>query len=203
MSLVSQLQLGFVRVGTEFKALRTDYNGKIGDLTTLTTTAKSSAVAAINEIKAGLGSAGAAINDAAPAATTTTYSASKIESTATTKAAAAAAALISDASTTTATGTTYSANKINTAISAAIAALINGAPTAFDTLKEISDQLATDESAASALTTAVGNRLRFDAAQTLTSPQQTQGQANLGVYSVTQIGDPTTDFAAGFVAALA
>jgi lysophospholipase L1-like esterase len=44
-------------------------------------------------------------------------------------------------------------------VSKAIADLINGAPGVLDTLKEISDQLAKDESAASALTTAVAGKL--------------------------------------------
>lgn len=231
MSLASQIQTGFTRVGTEFKTLRASILAQNGLNSALTTTDKTTLVNAINEVKAGLAGAGAAINDTTPGttttyssskintvaaaaaaaliadasattATTTTYSANKINAVATAAASAASSALIADASATSATTTTYSANKINTAITAAITALINGAPTALDTLKEISDQLATDESAASALTTAVGNRLRFDAVQTLTSGQQTQGQANLVVYSQAQIGDPATDFSATFVTAL-
>lgn len=169
MSLASQLQLGFVRIGTEFKSIRTEILSKVGDLTALTTTSKSSAVSAINELKADLGAAGAAIDDG---------------------------------SATSATTTTWSANKITTQIGSAITALINGAPGALDTLKEIADELAANESAATALTTAVSNRLRFDAAQSLSGPQLTQGQSNLGVYSTAQVGDPATDFAAGFVTAL-
>ena len=42
---------------------------------------------------------------------------------------------------------------------AQIAALINGAPGALDTLKEIADQLASDESAVAALTSAVSGKL--------------------------------------------
>lgn len=117
------------------------------------------------------------------------------------KGAIASASGINDG--TTSTGSSWSSQHTQDQITAAITALINGAPTALDTLKEISDQLATDEGAASALTTAVGNRLRFDAAQTLTAPQQAQGQSNLSVYSQAQIGDPTTDFVATFVAGLA
>lgn len=44
-------------------------------------------------------------------------------------------------------------------ITTAINGLLNGAPSAFDTLKEISDQLSTDESAVLALTTTVGGKV--------------------------------------------
>jgi hypothetical protein len=51
------------RVGTECKALRTLINGNAADLTGLTTTAKTSLVAAVNEVNAK--PTGATINDAA------------------------------------------------------------------------------------------------------------------------------------------
>lgn len=85
MTLASQITALATVIGTKFKTTTTDYNTKIGDLSTLTTSAKSSTTAAINEIKTGLSSAGAPINDSAPASTTTTYSGSKSESLAATK----------------------------------------------------------------------------------------------------------------------
>jgi hypothetical protein len=45
-----------------------------------------------------------------------------------------------------------------TYVTTAITNLINGAPTAFDTLKEISDQLATDESAVATIVTTLGTK---------------------------------------------
>lgn len=71
MSLASNLTAAFTRVGTEFKTVY----GKIGDLSTLSTTAKGSLVAALNEVKASSG-AGVAINDTTPS-TTSVYSSSK------------------------------------------------------------------------------------------------------------------------------
>lgn len=62
------------RVATEFKAIRTLINGNAANLSGLTTTNKTSLVAALNELKSALG---ASINDAAPS-TTTTYSSDKI-----------------------------------------------------------------------------------------------------------------------------
>jgi hypothetical protein len=54
MSLASQLQTAFTRVGTEFKTIRTLMTGSAtGTLTGLTTTDKTSLIAAINETKAG------------------------------------------------------------------------------------------------------------------------------------------------------
>lgn len=101
------------------------------------------------------------------------------------------------------TDTTWSSSKINTAISAAIAALVDGAPSALDTLKELADELDNQESAAAALTTAVGNRVRYDAAQTLDSTQKAQANANIGSLSLVNSGDPDTDLAALYATAKA
>ena len=61
MSLETQLIALAQAIGADIKDLR----GKQGDLTALTTTAKTSLVAAINEIKAALLTAGVTINDLA------------------------------------------------------------------------------------------------------------------------------------------
>lgn len=56
MTLVSQLQTAFTRVGTEFKSIRTLIGGSAtADISGLTTTDKSSLVAAINEVDANAG----------------------------------------------------------------------------------------------------------------------------------------------------
>lgn len=59
MTLVGELADLSTRVGTECKSIRTDYNGKIGTLASLTTTDKSTLVAAINEVQAEVGGGGA------------------------------------------------------------------------------------------------------------------------------------------------
>lgn len=174
MSLVTQLQNFATRAATESKALRTLINGNAADLSTLTTTQKANLVLALNEVRAL--AAGAA-------------------------AAAASATGIDD--TTASTSTTYSSTKIVGLISDATSALVNGAPGALDTLKELSDALGADANFATTVATALANRLRLDAAQSLTSGQQAQGRANLDVYGTAQIGDPTTDFVAAFEAGLA
>jgi hypothetical protein len=145
-------------IGGKIKTLTTS----IGTLSGLTTTNKTSLVAAINEVKS---TAGVQINDAT-ASGTQTYSSTKIQQ-------------VADAS--------------------ALAVknqLLNGASSAFDTLQEVEAALSNNSSAASNLTTAVGNRVRFDAAQSLSAIQITQVGNNIG------IGEPDTDFAGAFTAAL-
>lgn len=161
MSLQTQLQSLITAIATDIKALLANQ----GNLTTLSTTTKTSLVAALNELKTSI---------------------SSIDLT----------ALISD-STATSTTKTYSIDKINAQISAAVSALVAGAPTALDTLNELATAIASDESGIAGLVTAVGNRIRFDAAQSLTSPQQIQACQNIGV------GDPTTDLAAAYATAKA
>lgn len=114
---------------------------------------------------------------------------------------AGAGATINDG--TTSTSSVWSSQKTSDSITAATTAILNGAPAALDTLKELADAINDDASFAATVTTALGNRLQFDAAQTLTSGQKTQGQSNLDVYGKSDIGDPTTDFVAVLTAALA
>lgn len=87
-------------------------------------------------------------------------------------------------------------------VDAKIAALVNGAGTTLDTLKELADALGGDANFATTMTTALGNRLRIDASQTLTETQRAFGRANLDVYSKTEIGDPENNLVAVFEAAL-
>jgi len=66
-------------------------------------------------------------------------------------------------------------------VKAAIDALKGAAPAAYDTLVEIANWIAADETAEAALTTSIGNRLRLDAAGGYNSTQQAQGRSNLGL----------------------
>lgn len=139
---------------------------KQGDLTALTTTSKTNIVAALNEINAALATAGVAIDDGA---------------------------------TNGATGVTWSADKIFDTIEAAKIAvtnsLTNGAAAALDTLAELASAIGNDANFATTIATGLGNRIRFDAAQTLILTQQQQACANIGV------GDPDHNFLTEYVAA--
>ena len=103
-------------------------------------------------------------------------------------------ATIDDSATTSAK--TWSSSKINTQITAALNSAINGAPAALDTLLELAAAIGNDANFASTVTTALGNRVRYDAAQTLNTAQQLQGCTNIGV------GDPETNFVTTFNAGL-
>lgn len=69
----------------------------------------------------------------------------------------------------------------NTAITTAINNLKAGVSTAYDTLAEIAAAITTNAAGIGDLLTAIGNRLRFDDAQVLTTEQKAQAQANLGI----------------------
>jgi hypothetical protein len=77
-----------------------------------------------------------------------------------------------------------------------------GVPGALDTLDELAAALGDDANFASTITTALANRLRVDAAQGLTAPQQQFGRDNLNVWSKAEIGSVTTDYVAVIQAAL-
>lgn len=148
--------------------------GKLGDLTTLNTTHKNTLVGAINELLAAIGSAGASIDDSAGDGNT---------------------------------GVTWSANKIFDTIEAAKLAVKNeltdGAGAALDTLAELAAAINNDPSFATTLATQLSNRVRFDAAQSLTAAQKAQACSNIGAAELAAIGNPDRDLAAVYIAAKA
>lgn len=146
----ANIAAAFLRLTTSANTL----SGRVGTLTSLTTTDKTNLVSALNELKTLIPTLSSLINDAA-----------------------------------TATGTTWSSSKIQTQITAAITALVNGAPGAQDTLAELAEQI-------TALAQTDGGLLSFSQAQTLTAPQQLQGCTNLG------IGDPTHNYVTAIESAL-
>lgn len=144
------------RIATECKSIK----ASAGDLASLTTTQKTSLVAAINELKSAIDSAGSSVS-------------------------------ISDA--TSATTSVWSSSKISSELLALKNSILgDGISTALDTLVEFSAALGNDANFASTITTALGYRVRYDAAQTLTAGQITQACANIG------IGEPNTDFVTTF-----
>ncbi|MDH1110002.1 hypothetical protein N5C55_01435 [Pseudomonas otitidis] len=134
-----------------------------GDLTSLSTTAKGNLVAAINEVVALVGAGGVQIDDGAGNGDT---------------------------------GVTWSADKIFDSIEQAKQAvkdsILGGAGAALDTLKELADALNNDPNFAATIATQISNRVRYDAAQTLTTAQRLQVCQNIG------IGDPESDFVAAY-----
>lgn len=110
-------------------------------------------------------------------------------------AAAGGGVTINDAATN--TTQTWSSQKSTDYVAAQIAAVINAAPAALDTLDELAAALGDDANFASTVTTALGKRVRVDAAQSFTAPEKAQGLANLGIVA------STVDFAANFNTAVA
>ncbi len=168
MTLEQRLILLAQAIGADIKAL----NISQGALTDLDTTAKASLVAAVNELKGivdGLGGGGAVINDAAGDGDTTV---------------------------------TWSADKIFDTIAAASAALknelTNGVGTALDTLKELADALGNDPSFAATIASEIANRVRYDAAQALSAPQQAQARTNIGAQAAADVGNTDHDFVADY-----
>lgn len=157
-------------VGADIKTARTER----GALTSLSTTAKGSLVAAINEVFGLVGGAGATINDSAGNGNT---------------------------------AVTWSADKIFDAIEAAKTAVKNdltaGAAAALDTLNELATALGNDPNYAATVATEIANRVRFDAAQALTAPQQAQARANVGAVAAADVGNTDRDLVADYTTAKA
>jgi hypothetical protein len=93
--------------------------------------------------------------------------------------------------------------RINTVLDTA------GAGTALDTLNELAAALNDDPNFGASVTTALGNRVRVDAAQAFTGPQQTQGRDNIAAASAadlstlsTNVGNTATNFVTTFEAGL-
>ena len=120
MSLLTRITALINSIATDIK----DVYAKIGNLSSLQTTTKSSLVGAINEI---IASGGLQINDSTPSVSTT-FSGTAIDS------------------------------KIATAKTEVKNEILGSASAAYDTLQEIQAQMEADDTVASALTTAVGQR---------------------------------------------
>lgn len=172
-TLQVRLQDLATRVATEIKAVRTLVNGNAASLSGLSFGAKTNLVVSLNELKT--------IID---------------------QVSSASGATINDASSASTTQT-WSVTKISDTIASAVAAVTNGAPAALDTLDELAAALGDDANFAATVTTALANRLRFDAAQTLTAPQKVQGNSNLGSASLVDTGTLDTNFVTVFETGLA
>lgn len=90
-----------------------------------------------------------------------------------------------------------------------IEALIDGAPEALDTLRELAAALGDDPNFAGSISDALGKRVRFDAPQTLTAGEATQARSNIGAASAsalsaltTAVGETEYDFVQTFQSAL-
>ena len=163
MSLELKIAALITAVGGDVKALTT----KIGDTTSLTTTAKANLVAAINEVQAAVATL--------QAGSTT----------------------INDAAGNGDVNVTWSADKIHDEIVARVQAakndLLGGAGAALDTLKELADALNNDASYATNIAAMLTKRLAVDAVQTFTNAEKIQARANIGAAADTELQQLKTD----------
>lgn len=88
-----------------------------------------------------------------------------------------------------ATNLTWSSTQISKTISDAVAALVNGAPEALDTLKELGDAITSNKDAIEALQTIAAGHVKYDAAQSLTTVQKTQARTNIDAASTTEVAN--------------
>lgn len=98
---------------------------------------------------------------------------------------------------------TWSSQKISDQITAAINAIANGAPAALNSIDELAAALQDDANVITNLLTALGNRVRADAAQSFTLPQKLQARSNIDAMGSVELGNPDTDLVAVFNAAAA
>jgi hypothetical protein len=73
----------------------------------------------------------------------------------------------------------------DTAAANAAAGVVNAAPAALDTLNELAAALGNDASFSTTTATALGNRVRVDAAQSFNGTQQAQARSNIGAAAAT------------------
>lgn len=217
MSLQSRLGDLITAIGTDYKQIRTWISGSSsGDLTGLSTTDKSSLVAAINEVDGSI----VIVPDASETVKGKVELASLAEVAAGTDALRAV--------------TPAGARQERTALKAEI--LGAGVPAALDTLDELAAALADDANFASSVTTSLAGKQPIDADLTAIAalvsaadkvPYATGASAwalatltaagraliddadaaaqrtTLSVYSQTELGDPDTDLAAAYATAKA
>lgn len=163
MSLELKIAALITAVGGDVKALTT----KIGDTTSLSTTAKANLVAAINEVQAAVATLQAGsttINDTAGNGdVNVTWSADKIH------------------------------DEIVTRVQTAKDDLLGGAGAALDTLKELADALNNDATYATNIAAMLTKRLAVDAVQTFTNAEKLQGRENIGAAADTELQQLKTD----------
>lgn len=183
MTLETELKTTLAQIGTDMKTA----NDERGDLSSLPVPIQAASLAGALVLVHGLITGGNSSEiDDGTTATDSTWSSSKI--------AGEILALLDDSATSGATKT-WSVDQIIAEIESRadtkIAALVGDAPGLLNTLAEIADALNDNPDVIQDLLAAQALRLRFDAAQTLTAGQKTQGLDNLGAVPISVYGDPT------------
>lgn len=225
MSLATNVTNLATRVATEVKAIRTLVNGNAGDLSALDTTTKTNLVAALNELKGDLGTLSTALSNYETSngqditalygdISTINGALSDLDSSLTSlqtafnnlDVSAQVYALIDDGAPQ--VDQVWSSSKTNSEITAAVAAVVDMAPAALDTLNELAAALGDDANYASTITTALTGKADVVHGHTISDVTGLQtaldAKASASALSTltTNVGDTTTNFVTTFEAGL-
>lgn len=169
MTTDANIQSGFQALVTGVNNVKALVGSGGTPLTALTTTEKANLVGAMNELKASIDNV-----------------------------ASTAGAQIDDA--TSATTSVWSSDKISVELAAstqnAINAIVNGAPSAKDTLTELITFIEANEGSIVTMLNEQAKRIAVNSAQSFTAAEKIQGNANLGSVSIADFGATSTDYAA-------
>lgn len=184
MTLQTRLGDLITAIGTDYKQLRTWVTGSgTGDLTGLNTTAKNSIVAAVNEVNGK--------SAAVPAASALAPGIVEL----------ATLAEVAAGTDSTRVVTVEGVRQERIALRNEIFG--TGVPAALDTLDELAAAIGDDANFATTVTTALANRVRVDAPQSLTTQQMTNARSNISAVGFIDIGNVETDLVALYTAAKA
>lgn len=101
-------------------------------------------------------------------------------------------------------GEVLNASTIQTMIDNGIAGVVDGAPEALNTLNEIAQALADDDTALDGILAALAKRVRVDAPQAFSDAEKAQGRDNIGAQDAAKVGDiDNADFVATYETASA
>lgn len=226
MSLVTNVTNLATRIATEVKALRTLINGNASDLTALTTTAKNNLVASLNEIKGLFDALDSEVTTLSGNVTTLDGSVTSLDgditalegsvgtlASLTTTAKNSLVAAINEVNAALATAgvdiddvtasssTVYSSTKTEAVVSAAVAALVDSAPAALDTLNELAAALGDDADFATTITNALAGKASTSHTHAISDVTGLQSALDAKANSA-DVGDTTTNYVTTFEAGL-